>query len=123
MKKQGLQTQVIRLGRDVAEWLASLTDEDIKKLEGNLDQLLEKLQKEYGWSAARARRELAAYLDEYSDQIQDLVDQSLDKLNVRFHSRYKRRKPSVWSRLLWVGFGVGVAALAWKYIQPESDTL
>ena len=44
MKKQGLQTQVIRLGRDVAEWLASLTDEDIKKLEGNLDQLLEKLQ-------------------------------------------------------------------------------
>ncbi len=123
MKKQGLQTQVIRLGRDVAEWLASLTDEDIKKLEGNLDQLLEKLQKEYGWSATRARRELAAYLGEYSDQMQELVDQTLDKLNARFHSRYKRRKPSVWSRLMWVGFGVGVAALAWKYIQPESDTL
>lgn len=123
MKKQDLQSQVLRLSRDVAEWLASLTEDDIKQLEGKLDQLLGKLQKEYGWSAARARRELAAYLDEYSDQMQDLVDRTLDTLNARFHSRYKRRKPSVWSRLMWVGFGAGVAALAWKYIQPESNTL
>src|SRR5690606_4415745 len=62
-KQQGLQTQVMRLGRDVAEWLASLSDDDIKQLESHIDRLLGKLQKEYGWSAARARRELAAYLD------------------------------------------------------------
>ncbi len=123
MKKDELQKQVKRLGHEVADWLADLTEDDVKQLEGRVDQLLGKLQKEYGWTSARAKRELAAYLDEYSGRTQDLVDQTLDKLNARFHSRTKQRKSSGWSKLLWVGFGVGVAAMAWKYIQPGNDTL
>lgn len=122
LKKDELQKQVIRLSREVADWLAEMTDEDVQQLEGKLDQLVGKLQKEYGWTAARAKRELAAYLDEYSGRTQDLVDQTLDKLNARFHSRGKR-KPSPWGKLLWIGFGVGVAALAWKYIQPNDESL
>lgn len=120
MKKEDLQKQVIRLGREVAEWLSEMADDDVQQVEGKLDQLVSKLQKEYGWTSTRAKRELAAYLDQYSGRTQDLVDQTLDKLNARFHSRSKR-KSSAWSKLLWVGFGVGVAAVAWKLIEPESN--
>lgn len=118
-----VQKQVMQLGRDVADWLSELSEDDVKQLEGKLDQLLGKLQKEYGWTSARAKRELASYLDEYQGRTQDLIDQSLDKLNARFHSRSKKRKSGVWGKLLWVGFGVGVAAVAWQLIQPETDTL
>lgn len=122
MKKEELQKQVVQLSRDVADWLAELTDEDVKQLEGKLDQLVGKLQKDYGWTSARAKRELAAYLDEYSGRTQDLVDQTLDKLNARFHSKEKR-KGRGWSRLLWIGFALAVAAAAWKVVQPDDTAL
>jgi uncharacterized protein YjbJ (UPF0337 family) len=122
MKKEELQKQVIRLGREVTEWLAEMTESDVQQLEGKLDQLVSKLQKDYGWTSTRAKRELAAYLDQYSGRTQDLVDQTLDRLNARFHSRGKR-KSSPWGKLLWVGFGVGVAAVAWKMIPPQNDSL
>lgn len=122
MQKDELQKQVTRLGREVADWLSEMAEDDVKQVEGKLDQFVSKLQKDYGWTSARAKRELAAYLDEYSGRTQDLVDQTLDRLNARFHSRNKH-KPSPWGKLLWIGYGVGVAALAWKFIQPGNETL
>jgi len=122
MKKEELQQQVLRLSRDVADWLAELTDDDVKQLEDKLDQLVGKLQKDYGWTPARAKRELAAYLDEYSGRTQDLVDQTLDKLNARFHSKNKR-KGRGWSKLLWISFALAVGAVAWKFVQPDRTAL
>jgi uncharacterized protein YjbJ (UPF0337 family) len=121
MKKENLQRQVARLGREVAEWLAEMSEDDLKEFEGKLDQLVTRLQKEYGWTATRAKREVAAYLDDYRERTQAVVDHTLDALNARFHSRAKR-KSGGWGRLLWVGFAVAAFAVAWQVIQPGGES-
>lgn len=116
-KKVEWQKQVARLGREVGEWLAEMSEENLDELEERLEPLVKRLQKEYGWTAARARKELAAYLDEYGSRTQAIVDRTLDQLNARFHSRHKRKQRRG-GRWLWAAFALGVFVVAWQLIRP-----
>jgi uncharacterized protein YjbJ (UPF0337 family) len=123
MMKRELSHQVVKLGRQVGEWLAELTEEDLEKVEHHLDTLVARVQKEYGWSPERAKREVAATLGAYSDRTQAVVDRTLDKLNARFHSKPKAQKPRRgWGgKIFWVAFSAAVAAVAWKVIDPTTE--
>jgi hypothetical protein len=118
MNKEDLQKQITRLGREMGEWLSELGEDELKDIEGRFEQLVEKLQAQYGWTAERAKREITGYLDEYSGRTQEIVDRTLDTLNARLHSRHKRKSGGA-GPWLWLAFGVGVFVLAWQFIQPN----
>lgn len=117
MNKVEWQKQVARLGREVSEWLAEMSEENLDELEERLEPLVKRLQKEYGWTASRARKEVASYLDEYGSRTQAIVDRTLDQLNARLHSRNKRKQRRG-GRWLWAVFALGVFVVAWQFIRP-----
>jgi uncharacterized protein YjbJ (UPF0337 family) len=118
MNQEDIQKKVARLGREVSDWLGNLSEEDLAQIEGKVDQFLGMMQKEYGWTAARAKQELEGYLAQYRGRTQDVVDRTLDSLNARFHSSQKRKKSRA-GGWLWLAYAVGVFVVAWQVIQPS----
>ena len=57
---EGTWTQL--RGKDKARW-GKLTDDDLEQLEGNRDQLLGRIQEEYGISKDEAEKQLREWVD------------------------------------------------------------
>jgi uncharacterized protein YjbJ (UPF0337 family) len=52
------------------QW-GKLTDDDIRRIEGSLDQITGIIQQRYGYTKERAENEISHFLKAYQDQVQD----------------------------------------------------
>lgn len=52
------------------QW-GKLTDDDVRRIQGSLDQITGIIQQRYGYTKERAEHEIDHYLDAYQHQIQD----------------------------------------------------
>jgi uncharacterized protein YjbJ (UPF0337 family) len=50
----------------VKEWWGELTDDDIKRIDGNQDKLIGTLQQRYGYAKDRALDEVSRRIDEFT---------------------------------------------------------
>ena len=48
-----------------------LTDDDLRRIQGSLDQILGVVQQRYGYTRSQAEQEIDRYLDAYQDQMSD----------------------------------------------------
>lgn len=47
-----------QLKGNAKQWWGKLTDDDVKRIEGNRDELIGRLQERYGWTKEEARTEI-----------------------------------------------------------------
>jgi uncharacterized protein YjbJ (UPF0337 family) len=55
-----------QLKGNVKQWWGDLTDDDVKRIEGNRDELVGRLQERYGWSKEEAQTEIDRRMKEFS---------------------------------------------------------
>jgi uncharacterized protein YjbJ (UPF0337 family) len=61
-------------GQVKAKW-GKLTDDDMAKIEGRLDQLVGAVQKRYGYAREEAEREIEAFLDDVQRRLQPQAEE------------------------------------------------
>ena len=55
-----------QLKGNAKQWWGKLTDDDVKRIEGNRDELVGRLQERYGWSKEEAQAEIDRRMKEFS---------------------------------------------------------
>ena len=68
MTRDELKGQWTQLRGEVKQWWGKLTDDDLKVIEGDFDQLAGRLQERYGYSKEQAEREIDQHLSTYSPE-------------------------------------------------------
>ncbi|HLF80131.1 MAG TPA: CsbD family protein [Anaerolineales bacterium] len=61
-------------GQVKARW-GKLTDDDMAKIEGRLDQLVGAVQKRYGYAREEAEREIEVFLDDVQRRLQPQAEE------------------------------------------------
>ena len=102
---------------------AKLTDDDVRLLDGKIDEALGILQERYAYTTQHAWEELSEYVQDYGERTQeltqDIVDRTLDTLNERFHSKPSFMQSVPW---MWIALVAGGAYMAWQFMKPEETS-
>jgi len=65
MNKDILKGKWQQMRGEVKKWWGELTDDDLKKVEGDYDKLIGLLQEKYGYARERAEEEASRHFDAY----------------------------------------------------------
>ncbi len=99
------------------QW-GNLTDDDLKRIQGSLDQITGIVQQRYGYSKERAEQEISHYMDSaqemgdrvkgYNDEIQSKVRDAVSDASDKLRGKPKRKSRKGWTALLAMMALVGV---------------
>jgi len=66
MSNDILKGQWRELSGHIKEWWGKLTDDDVKRIDGNHDKLIGTLQQKYGYAKERALDEVSRHIDQFT---------------------------------------------------------
>jgi uncharacterized protein YjbJ (UPF0337 family) len=74
-------------------WWGSLTDEDLDEIDGNIDRLIQKIEKHYGFSKDRATQDVYAHLKNMERQSlkSQSAQEASEQLKALEHNFMRRR--------------------------------
>lgn len=101
-------------GRVKARW-DKINDEELDQIRSRAEQLVDLLQEKYGYTRERAQAELATLRD-YRDFVQDRAHETAQSVADRLER--KEKSGSRWKTLGLVLLALGLAAAAWRWLQP-----
>ncbi len=113
MDKTVMQGKMRQARGKMKERWAKLTDDDMRKIDGRLDQVLGLIQERYGYTRQGASDELRHYVEEYGKSTQNLIDDLADKLESRGFLR------SLW---LLIPAAMGAVFLLRKYMMKSESS-
>lgn len=124
MGKELLENQWVQAKEFLHDKWSNLTDEDIRQIDGNYDQLITKLQQRYGYTRQQAEDEIrkSGY-----DKIGKTFSQEkpISYRQVKdddFSRRREAETPSVWRWLLPGLLGLALLGAFLSYESPKTDT-
>lgn len=113
------------------QW-GKLTDDDLKRIQGSLDQITGILEQRYGYSKDRAERELEHYVDDihqysarlkgYGGDIQSKVHEAVSEVKGKVQRKPKRKKRSGFTAVLAIFALVGVVIYMFNQQDKSSSS-
>lgn len=115
MNRELLETQWIQIREVIRDKFSSLTDEDIRQINGRYDQLIAKLQQKYGYTRDEAEEKVRSW------NYDRLATSQRGSTNNDYNSNVKRDD---WSLLKWIlALGIPLLLLALYFLNPDrTDT-